>query len=204
MGSVLLRGRVGLRGVVHSATGVELLPTTVGLLSAARTAAVASVAGQLLGLEGELQSAPSATLPRTKRPPHGHQGLVLGTLVHSTAADYLRSQEPLLGETIVWKQEPPPWLKLYQAAEVDGVYKVDEVEQVDRDRVGKGMLPIWDAAATRAPKKCPELPVREAGGHQVTHLPNSDRLVLGSPHQSAHLTQSSLLADKTPACFEAQ
>ena len=92
MGSVLLRGRVGLRGVVHSATGVKLLPTTVGLLSAARTAAVASVAGQLLGLEGELQSAPSATLPRTKRPPHGHQGLVLGTLVHSSAADYLRSQ----------------------------------------------------------------------------------------------------------------
>ena len=83
---------MGLRGVVHSATGVKLLPTTVGLLSAARTAAVASVAGQLLGLEGELQAAPSATLPRTKRPPHGHQGLVLGTLVHSTAADYLRSQ----------------------------------------------------------------------------------------------------------------
>ena len=131
MGSVLLRGRVGLRGVVHSATGVELLPTTVGLLSAARTAAVASVAGQLLGLEGELQPAPSATLPRTKRPPHGHQGLVLGTLVHSTAADYLRSQEPQLGETIVWKQGPPPWLKLHQAAEVNGVYKVDEVEQVD-------------------------------------------------------------------------
>ena len=47
--------------------------------------------------------------------------------------------------------------------------------------LGKGMLPIWDAAATRAPKKCPELPVRQAGGHQVTHLPNSDRLVLGSP-----------------------
>ena len=94
---------MGLQGEVHSATEVELLPTTVGLLSAARTAAVASVAGQLLGLEGELQSAPSATLPRTKRPPHGHQGLVLGTLVHSSAADYLRSQEPQLGETIVWK-----------------------------------------------------------------------------------------------------
>ena len=122
---------MGLQGVVHSATGVELLPTTVGLLSAARTAAVASVAGQLLGLEGELQSAPSATLPRTKRPPHGHQGLVLGTLVHSSAADYLRSQEPQLGETIVWKEGPPTWLKLYQAAEVNGVYKVDEVEQVD-------------------------------------------------------------------------
>ena len=100
MGSVLLRGRVGLRGVVHTATGVKLLPTTVGLLSAARTAAVASVAGQLLGLEGELQSAPSATLPRTKRPPHGHQGLVLGTLVHSTAADYLRSKSLNLGKQL--------------------------------------------------------------------------------------------------------
>ena len=192
---------MGLRGVVHTATGVKLLPTTVGLLSAARTAAVASVAGQLLGLEGELQSAPSATLPRTKRPPHGHQGLVLGTLVHSTAADYLRSQ----ARASTWGNNclegPPPWLKLYQAAEVNGVYKVDEVEQVDR--VGKGMLPIWDAAATRAPKKCPELPVRQAGGHQVTHLPNSDRLVLGSPPVSASYTKL-IVGDKTPACFEAQ
>ena len=73
---------------------------------------------------------------------------------------------------------------LYQAARVNGVYKVDEVEQVDR--MGKGMLPIWDAAATRAPKKCPELPVRQTGGHQVTHLPNSDRLVLGSPVSASY------------------